>query len=135
MNLYLQVFGEAAHAASIAPMATQAAYFAMQSFGGYNMQLAWTMATLGACVGHSLNWYLGKLIRQFPVSKKSLVTEEKYQRFKALFQKYGIFILLFAWVPLLNMVVVAAGFLEVKFRTTLTLVFIGMAAYYGWFLG
>lgn len=131
MNLYLQVFLENAHAASVVPMASSAALLAMKAFGGYNMPLAYAIAVAGAVLGQTFNWYVGVLLRKTPVG---LLSDERYRHGKMLFHKYGIFLLLLCWAPIMNFVTVAAGFLEVRLKTALPLIILGTAAWFGWLL-
>lgn len=66
---------------------------------GESPALMWLAATLGNTLGSGVNWIMGRYLLQFqdrrwfPFKADSL---EKSQRW---FQKYGVWTLLFAWLP------------------------------------
>ena len=127
MNFYLSVFTEAAHAASIIPFANNVTLFAMRGFGGFDMQLASTLAIAGATLGSAFNYALGACFSKLP-------TAQSYTRARAFFQRYGVFLLPFSFLPMLNFASLAAGFLCVRARVALPLCLISWAGYYDWFL-
>jgi membrane protein YqaA with SNARE-associated domain len=129
-NLYLQGFFESAYAASIIPFASEPTFFAMKAFGGHNMTAAFALAVIGAALGHLFNWWLGKMLRRLPPPGRGMLSEERYARAKAIFHRYGIWLLLFAWAPVCNFLVVAAGFFEVRPRIALPLIIAGLAVHY-----
>ena len=127
MNLYANVFIEAAHTASVIPFANNVTYFSMHGFGGFNMPLAFALATLGAFLGAKLNWIIGKAFSRLPGAKK-------YTSARAFFQRHGMYLLLFSFLPLLNFTSLAAGFLGLRARVAMPLCLISWAGYYGYFL-
>ena len=129
-NLYLQGFFESAHTATIIPLASEPTFFAMKAFGGFDMTGAFALAVTGATIGHCFNWWLGKMLRKLPPPGKGMLSEERYQRAKAIFHRYGIWLLFFAWAPMCNFLVVAAGFLDVRPRIALPLIIAGLAVHY-----
>jgi membrane protein YqaA with SNARE-associated domain len=73
-------------------------------------------ASTGNILGSMTNWYLGKKIsifqnrKWFPVSPAQLNRSQKY------FQKYGLWSLLLAWVPVIgDPLTLLAGVLKVRF--------------------
>ncbi len=134
MGHYLSVFFESAWVASVVPMGSEPSFFAMLAFGSFSMLPAWIAAVSGATLGHVFNWYVGKLFLKIGEKSKKPLNQQFYAKAQGYFRKYGIFLLLFSWVTLMNLVVVAAGIFKVRLKTVLTLVIIGQAAHYGYYL-
>jgi membrane protein YqaA with SNARE-associated domain len=147
MNILL----ETAWKASIVPLGNDPTFFAMKAFGGYDMRPAFALAVAGASIGQLFNWGLGRLLRsslrgvapkpkaddaaiQSTSRKSGLLRYARNDELTALFNSYGIFALLFCWVPLCNFVVVIAAFAGAKPKLALPLIIIGEAAHYGWYL-
>lgn len=93
-------------------------------------------ATVGNVAGASLNWVLGRWLthlnrrRWFPASPAWI------DRASGWFGRYGIWLLLLSWVPLIgDPLTVAAGFLRVRFVPFLVLVALGKAARYAAVIG
>lgn len=132
---YLNVALESAWNASIAPFGNEATFYAMKAFGNFDMRLAALMAVMGAVAGQLSNWVIGRLMLWMKMhGKAKIIREETYEKARRFFHKYLMFILFFSWFPLLKFAVLAAGFLNVRFRTALILVAAGHLLHYGWFL-
>ncbi len=133
-GFYPNVLFEAAHNASIIPLASEPTYFAMVGFGGYNLPLAFVLAVIGATAGQLFNWFLGRLL--FKAKQANIVPfkENTYQRAASTFNKYVVFALLFSWMPMFGFVTIAAGFLGTRLRIALPLLIVGIAGHYGWYL-
>jgi membrane protein YqaA with SNARE-associated domain len=89
------------------------------------------VATFGNTAGAAVNWALGKWFmhfsgrRWFPVSPKHVETASRW------FRKYGIWSLLFSWLPIVgDPLTVVAGALHVRFFAFLALVATGKALRY-----
>ena len=134
MDNYTNVFIESARVASIIPFASEPTFFAMFYFGGFNMPLAAGLAVAGATVGMSFNWLVGKMLLEWHKKKSFNVNEYWYNKCAALFGKYGAILILLSWLPLMKFMLVAAGFLNVRYRFVLPLVVIGHVMCYGYFL-
>jgi membrane protein YqaA with SNARE-associated domain len=135
MDFYLNVFLESAHAASIIPLySSGATFYAMRSFGGFNLPLAAMLAVFGSALGALFNFALGYGLL-FLYRKKNIkfMSNEKYSRASRWFFKYGIVLLPLSWLPFFNFLVVAAGFLGVRARVALPLVILGQALYFGYY--
>ena len=134
MNNYVNVFIESARVASVIPFSSEPTFFAMFYFGGFNMPLAAALAVLGASLGQSFNWYAGHLLLKSHRKRPFKVSEYWYNRCTQLYGKYGALLLFFSWLPLMKLLVVAAGFLNVRFRFALPLIFAGNVVAYGYYL-
>ena len=89
------------------------------------------IASSGNILGSIFNWYLGKKItifqdrKWFPVSPEQLKKSQKY------FQKYGLWSLLLAWVPVIgDPLTLLAGVLKVRFSIFFILVSISKISRY-----
>lgn len=134
MDFYLNVFLESAHAASIIPLySSGATFYAMRSFGGFDLPLAAVIAVSGSALGALFNFLLGYGLLLLYRKKHNLMSKEKYSSASRWFFKYGIALLPFSWLPLFNFLVVAAGFLGVRARVALPLVILGQALYFGYY--
>jgi membrane protein YqaA with SNARE-associated domain len=133
-DLYLNVLTEAARFASIVPFTSEPTFFAMKSFGGYNMPLACALAAAGAVAGQLFNWWMGTQLRGIP-HKKNPDKVARFEHYKAFFNDAGMFLLLMCWVsPFGNLLAVVAGLFSVPLKKALPLVAIGEAAHYGYYL-
>ena len=118
-------------AATILPLSSELVLTTMLLTDTFNKFLLLVIASFGNILGSSVNWYLGKKIlifknkNWFPASEKQIVKCEIY------FKKYGIWSLLFAWVPIIgDPLTIVAGMLRVKFYTFLLLVSISKISRY-----
>ena len=127
----LQTFIESAHTASIIPLSSETAYFAMLAFGNYDMAMPFALAVAGATIGQTFNWWLGTVIHTLWLKRKQHPTETQYHKATQFFSRYGIWLLVFCWMPLLNFVPVIAGFLGTRLKIALPLVAAGLAVHYG----
>jgi membrane protein YqaA with SNARE-associated domain len=98
------------------------------------MPLATALAVAGATIGMSVNWLIGKSLLKIHQKKKLSVSEYWYNKCSQLFNKYGAILVLFSWLPLMKLMLVAAGFLNVRFRFVLPLIIIGHTIGYGYYL-
>lgn len=128
---YLSLFFTAFISATLLPSSSELAMTAMIAKGSYSLWLLWLSATLGNVLGSCVNYWLGTQVMRFkdrkwfPASKKSIEKAEKQ------FNKYGIYSLLFAWLPVVgDPLTVVGGIFRVKFLTFLVLVALGKGARY-----
>lgn len=90
-----------------------------------------TVATIGNTLGATANWVLGRWFlrhsgkRWFPVSERGLTLATRW------FNRYGVWSLLFSWVPIVgDPLTVVAGILKVNLSLFLAAVAAGKAARY-----
>lgn len=98
---------------------------------GKDPMLLWSAATLGNTLGAAVNWLLGRFMLHyrdrpwFPIERKSL------DRAQAWFQRYGVWSLLFAWLPVGgDALTFIAGIMRVRFGLFFLLTGIGKGARY-----
>lgn len=98
---------------------------------GRNPVHLWIAATLGNTLGAAVNWLLGRFLLHyrdrywFPIGNKQL------DRAQAWFQRYGVWSLLFAWLPVGgDALTFIAGFMRVRFGLFFLLTGVGKGARY-----
>ncbi len=101
------------------------------------------VATVGNTLGSVVNWAIGRGIAQFRERPWFPVSPERYEAASRYFTRYGVWSLLFAWLPFIgDPLTVVAGALRVPLGRFVLLVAIGKAARYalviagvGWWMG
>jgi membrane protein YqaA with SNARE-associated domain len=129
--LHLQVFYEAAWLASLVPMGNDTAFYAMLSFGGYNMLPAVLIAIAGAVLGQMFNYFLGRGLQNLKYTRNMTLSEDVYVRFEYYFNRYGIYLLVLSWAPLCKLLPLMAGFASAPRLKVLLLISIGYIYHYG----
>lgn len=89
------------------------------------------IATFGNTLGSAVNWAMGRGIARFRDRHWFPVSAKRYEAAERYFARYGLWSLLFAWLPFIgDPLTVAAGALRVPLGRFLVLVAIGKAARY-----
>ena len=132
---YLKLFIISLLAATILPLSSEIVLTTMLLTNLFEKNILLVIASSGNILGSIFNWYLGKKItifqdrKWFPVSPEQLNKSQKY------FQKYGIWSLLLAWVPVIgDPLTLLAGVLKVRFSIFFILVSISKISRYGFIL-
>lgn len=96
---YLTLFGSAFLAATFLPFYSEVILIALL-VQGEPPWLLWAVATAGNTLGAAVSWLMGRYLlhyqdrRWFPFSAATLAKVQPW------FQRYGVWTLLFAWLPL-----------------------------------
>ena len=89
------------------------------------------VASSGNILGSVFNWYLGQKIRIFQDRKWFPVSTEQLNKSRKYFQKYGLWSLLLAWVPVIgDPLTLLAGVLKIRFSIFFILVSISKISRY-----
>lgn len=135
MKAYLGLFATAFLAATILPAYSEVVFAGMLAIGHDPLAL-WAWATAGNTLGAAINWMLGRYFlhfedrRWFPFKKKNL------HRVQDSFQRYGVWSLLFAWLPVGgDALTFIAGVMRVRFAIFFLLTGIGKGVRYAILLG
>ncbi|QCU91064.1 YqaA family protein [Thiomicrorhabdus sediminis] len=89
------------------------------------------IATLGNVLGSLLNYVIGFYGGDYLVHRVLRISEPSYEKAQQRFQKWGLWSLLFAWVPIIgDPLTVVAGALKVKIIWFIVLVSFGKLARY-----
>ena len=127
---YLILFGSAFLAATVLPLSSEATLVFMLNQGKPALSL-WLIATIGNTLGSVVNWWLGLYINRFEQHRWFPISPKQRLRAQAWFQRYGIWSLLFAWVPIIgDGLTLVAGMMRVRLLTFITLVMLGKGARY-----
>ncbi len=133
---YLGLFLTALLAATIVPFSSEALLVAMQVSGGFPVAGLLAAASLGNTLGAVANWGLGRFCLQWQDRKWFPVKPRELARAGAWFNRYGIWSLLLAWVPVIgDPITLAAGVLRTRFLPFLVLVAISKTGRYAVLLG
>jgi membrane protein YqaA with SNARE-associated domain len=130
-ELYPQIFFEAAHTATIFPLGHEPTLYAMKAFGNYAMGAPIALALAGATFGQMINWWLGTLLLGLREKRKMFLSDERYQRIKTHFHRWGFYLLLLCGMTFGNLFAVAAGFFGLSPKKILPVIVLGLAAHYG----
>ena len=128
---YFQLLIVSFLAATILPFSSEVVLTTMYLSNSFETYFLLIFASIGNILGSITNWYLGKKItifqdrKWFPVSPDQLSRSQKY------FQKYGLWSLLLAWVPIIgDPLTLLAGVLKVRFGIFFLLVSISKISRY-----
>lgn len=128
--IYLSLFLTALIAATLFPLSSEALLITLL-YQKHSWFLLWVCATLGNTLGSCVNWFLGYQCLHWQDKKWFPFKQEQLQRAQTQFQRYGLWSLLFAWLPIVgDPLTFFAGVMRVNFWKFLLLVLIGKSARY-----
>jgi membrane protein YqaA with SNARE-associated domain len=118
-------------AATILPFSSEVVLTTMYLSNSFETYFLLIFASIGNIMGSITNWYLGKKITLFQNRKWFPVSAEQLERSRQYFQKYGLWSLLLAWVPIIgDPLTLLAGVLKVRFGIFFVLVSISKISRY-----
>ena len=118
-------------AATILPFSSEVVLTTMYLSNSFETYLLLIFASIGNILGSITNWYLGKKITIFQNRKWFPVSPDQLNRSQIYFQKYGLWSLLLAWVPIIgDPLTLLAGVLKVRFGIFFLLVSISKISRY-----
>lgn len=127
---YLLLFGSAFLAATVLPFSSEVVLFALLREGGDPFALV-VVATLGNTLGAVVNWLLGRYLLHFRDRRWFYFSAAQIDNAQCWFQRYGIWSLLFAWLPIGgDGLTLIAGIMKVRLSVFLLLVGTGKALRY-----
>lgn len=117
-------------AATIIPAQSEGMLAAMH-MAGYSAVLLVLVATVGNVLGSCVNWLIGRYALHFKDRKWFPVSEAKLASATRIYQRFGLWTLLFAWMPVIgDPLTLVAGIMRTPALIFLVLVTIGKAARY-----
>lgn len=129
--IYAGLFASAFLAATILPAQSELGLAALLSMGALPAFWLIAVASIGNILGAVVNWVLGQKFQQLKSKKWFPVTTAQLERASKWFQKFGVWSLLFSWLPIIgDPITLAAGFFGVRFRVFLTLIAIAKTGRY-----
>lgn len=130
MYSYLLLFASSFLAATILPFYSEVILFALIKQGEPGLALL-AVASLGNTLGAAVNWYLGRFLLHYQDRRWFYFAPEQVEKMQHWFQKYGVWSLLFAWMPFGGDVLTfIAGIMKVRFWIFFLLVGIGKTLRY-----
>ncbi len=131
---YISLFFVAFISATLFPLGSEALLIYDLSIN-LNVYLLLLFATFGNTLGSILNYWFGLKGEQYLIRKK-ILKEQKIQKAKDFFDKYGGYSLLLAWVPIIgDPITFVAGILKYNFKIFVFLVFLSKAGRYLFLVG
>lgn len=128
---YAGLFLAAFLAATILPMQSEAILVGLLLAEKQPMFWLVTVASLGNVLGSLVNWLLGRGLERFRGRRWFPVSPNALDRTQAWYRKYGRWLLLGSWLPIVgDAITVAAGVLREPLPTFLLLVTISKAGRY-----
>jgi membrane protein YqaA with SNARE-associated domain len=119
------LFAVAFLSATLLPGSSEVALAAALASGRSGFTEALIVATIGNTLGSCVNWALGLYASSWRGSRFFPVKDKDFERYCALYQKYGLWSLLASWVPIIgDPLTVMAGI----FRTPL-IIFLPIVAF------
>ena len=123
MTAYLTLFFISFLAATILPMSSELTLAGLLTNADYNALVLLISASLGNILGSVFNWLLGYYLLKHLTKKWFPFKQDQIDQASSWFKKFGIWSLLFAWVPIIgDPITMVAGILRVKFTIFLILV-------------
>lgn len=121
---YLNLFILSFLASTVLPFGSEALVIALvyQGFSPFTVVM---VATVGNFLGSCTTYYLG-LKGRHVLERYLSPSPEKLEKSERLFNKYGVYTLLFTWVPGIgDVITMVAGLMQLSFRSFSVLVFLG----------
>ncbi len=135
MEAYLGLFFSAFLAATLVPAYSEVVFAGLVA-AGHDPLLLLAWASLGNTLGSAVNWVLGRYLLHFRERKWFPFKAESLGRSQVWFQKYGVWSLLLAWMPVGgDALTFIAGMMRVRFWLFFLLTGIGKTLRYAILLG
>ncbi|WP_219722176.1 YqaA family protein [Oligella urethralis] len=120
---YFIVFATGFIAATLLPAQSEAVLLGMLHLSQQSAMLLVLFATVGNVLGSVLNWWLGTQLERFKERSWFPVSEQRLEQAQGYYQRYGSWILLFSWLPIIgDPITFVAGVLRERFYRFLILV-------------
>ena len=130
MLSYLLLFSSSFLAATILPFYSEVVLFALIRQGEPALMLI-VIASVGNTLGALVNWYLGRFLLHYQDRRWFYFKKEQVAKMQYWFQRYGVWSLLFAWLPLGgDALTFIAGIMKVRITIFLLLVGVGKSLRY-----
>ena len=127
--VYLILFITALISATLFPLGSEALLLYDVS-QGYNIYLLLLFATVGNSLGSVINYFFGLKGEEYLLQKR-LLSEKHIIKVKFYFDKYGAWIILLSWLPIIgDSITFIAGVLKYNFRKFLIFVIIAKFSRY-----
>jgi membrane protein YqaA with SNARE-associated domain len=130
MYTYLSLFITSFLASTVLPLGSEALVVLLIR-SDHDFYAVVLLATLGNYLGACTTYYIGRKGRSGIIEKYLSVSVKELEKADRWFTRYGSYILLFTWVPLIgDAITVSGGLLKLDFRIFSIYVLIGKFARY-----
>jgi membrane protein YqaA with SNARE-associated domain len=127
---YLSLFITSFLASTVLPLGSEALVVLLIR-SDHNFYAVVLLATLGNYLGACTTYYIGLKGRSGIIERYLSISAKELEKADRWFTRYGSYILLFTWVPLIgDAITVSGGLLKLDFRIFSIYVFIGKFARY-----
>ena len=131
LEAYALLFLSAFLSATLLPGSSEAALVALLASATGTPLALTAVASLGNVAGAAVNWGMGRYFLHFKDRGWFPLQDATNSRAQAWFARYGVWSLLFSWVPLIgDPLTVVAGILRVSFGRFLLFVAVGKVLRY-----
>jgi membrane protein YqaA with SNARE-associated domain len=125
------LFASSFIAATIFPAGSEVVLATLNIAGDHDKFLLLVVATIGNVLGALVNWFIGYYLVKFKDRKWFPLKKKQLKKYSNIYQKWGIWSLLFAWMPIIgDPLTVIAGIFRTNIWLFLLLVTIGKAGRY-----
>jgi membrane protein YqaA with SNARE-associated domain len=131
LAIYVTLFANAFIAATLFPALSELAFAGLLAKGIGSPTILLIAVSTGNIAGSVLNWVLGRFLMTQETISSRYTVKPSYIKAKNLFQRFGVYSLLLAWVPIIgDPLTFVAGLFKVRFLSFITLVSIGKVTRY-----
>ncbi|MFT7086792.1 MAG: membrane protein YqaA with SNARE-associated domain [Rickettsiales bacterium] len=131
LSQLILLFSASFLAATVLPAQSEFILASLKNYGGNNIYLLVLVATIGNVLGAVVNFFIGRYLLHFKNKKWFPISEKMLKKATSFYQKWGIWSLLLAWVPLIgDPLTLVAGIFRTNIWLFLGLVTIGKSARY-----
>ncbi len=125
------LFWAAFLSATILPGSSEAALLALMALASWSTVTLIGVATVGNTLGSVVNWLLGLYVERWREHPRFPVKPAEFARYQAWYQRWGVWSLLLAWVPVVgDPLTVMAGVMRTPLWIFLLVTGIGKLARY-----
>lgn len=131
MTAYAGLFAASFLAATVLPFQSELVLVGLLLSGDYSWPVLLAVATVGNVLGAVVNWALGRFFIHFRDRRWFPVKPETYAKVERWYARYGVWSLLFAWLPIGgDPLTVVAGAFRTNLALFLVLVTVGKLGRY-----
>ncbi len=133
IDQYATLFVEAILSQLVFPLATDTRFFAMQLFGGYNVAAVLLTMIIGATIGMSANYGVGRLLSRCQGNGKSVIPQKHYDAWHSKAAKLMPLAGIFCWIPIvMGIFLMIGGFFRAPARRVVSFILLGQSGYYSY---
>lgn len=129
LSTYAWMFAAALIAGTFLPFLPASSELVLAGFLSAGQGDPWLLvaaATVGNIIGSVINYFVGRYVSELAGRRWFPATEKQMQRASDQFNRYGVWILLMSWLPVLgDLLTIIAGLLRTNFRMFVVLVSLG----------